>query len=145
MDVSELRKRILRALDDARKDAVTRRTEVDEAARAYEQFLETLAVPLLKQARHVLRAEKQLFTVHTPAGSVAARLGQRRRRRSSSSCSTCRRACRRSSAASASRAAGRAWSSKSVRSRPAKPSPTLTEDDVAQFLVTEIPKLIVRP
>ena len=70
MDVSELRKRILHALDTARKDAVARRSTVDEAARAYERFLESVAVPLLKQSQDVLRAENQLFTVHAPAGSA---------------------------------------------------------------------------
>ena len=70
MDVSELRKSILRALDNARKEAATRRTSVDEAAAAYATFLDTVAVPLLKQAQGVLKAERQAFTVHTPAGSA---------------------------------------------------------------------------
>jgi hypothetical protein len=70
VDVSDLRKRILRALDDARKDAATRRTTVDEAGAAYAQFLENVAVPLLRQAQSVLKAERQAFTVHTPAGSA---------------------------------------------------------------------------
>ena len=70
MDVSDLRKSILRALDNARKDAATRRTSVDEAGAAYTTFLETVAVPLLRQAQSVLKAERQAFTVHTPAGSV---------------------------------------------------------------------------
>ena len=58
MDVSDLRKRILRALDDARKDATSRRAVVDEATQAYATFLQTLGVPLLKQAVQVLRAEE---------------------------------------------------------------------------------------
>ncbi len=70
MDVSDLRKRILRALDEARKDAATRRTVVDEAGAAYAKFLENVAVPLLRQAQGVLKAERQAFTVHTPAGSA---------------------------------------------------------------------------
>jgi hypothetical protein len=70
VDVSDLRKSILRALDNARKDAATRRTSVDEAAAAYATFLETVAVPLLRQAQSVLKAERQAFTVHTPAGSA---------------------------------------------------------------------------
>ena len=70
MDVSELRKSILRALDNARKEAATRRTSVDEAGVAYATFLETVAVPLLRQAQSVLKAERQPFTVHTPAGSA---------------------------------------------------------------------------
>lgn len=70
MDVSDLRKGILRALDNARKEAATRRTSVDEAAAAYAKFLDTVAVPLLKQAQSVLKAERQAFTVHAPAGSA---------------------------------------------------------------------------
>src|SRR6185503_5818844 len=70
MDVSELRKRILRAIDEAKKDVSARRGVQDAAARAYEQFLETIAVPLLRQSAIVLKASGQLFDVHTPAGSV---------------------------------------------------------------------------
>lgn len=70
MDVSELRKGILRALEDARKDAANRRSDTDKAAAAYERFLNDVAVPLFRQAATVLRAEGQPFTVNTPAGSV---------------------------------------------------------------------------
>src|SRR5580704_10467165 len=70
MDVSELRKSILRALDAARKEAVDRRHTTDEAAVAYERFLEQIAGPLFKQAATVLRGEGHDFTVHTPVGSV---------------------------------------------------------------------------
>ncbi len=70
MDVSDLRKGILRALDNARKEAATRRTSVDEAAAAYAKFLDMVVVPLLKQAQSVLKAERQAFTVHAPAGSA---------------------------------------------------------------------------
>jgi hypothetical protein len=67
MDVSDLRRRILRALDDARKEAAARRGTVDEARRAYAGFLESIAVPLLRQAAIILRAEGHHFTVETPA------------------------------------------------------------------------------
>ena len=70
MDVSELRKKILRALDEARLDAASKRGERDEVHRAYDQFLETVAVPLLKQAQGILKAERQMFTVHAPVGSA---------------------------------------------------------------------------
>ena len=72
MDVSELRKRILRALDEARQEASTRRTRVDEARAAYDRFLTEVAVPLLRQSAMVLSAAGQPFQVHTPA--VTARL-----------------------------------------------------------------------
>lgn len=70
MDVSDLRKQILRALDDARRDAAQRRTAVDEASAAWTHLLNTVAVPLVRQAAGVLRAEGHGFTVHTPADSV---------------------------------------------------------------------------
>jgi len=70
MDVSELRKQILRALDDARRDAAARRTTVDEATAAWTRVLNSVAVPLVRQAAGVLRAEGHAFTVHTPAASV---------------------------------------------------------------------------
>jgi len=55
VDVSELRKRILHALDDARKEAAAKRGVVDEAGRAYEAFLVNIAVPMFKQAQAVLK------------------------------------------------------------------------------------------
>jgi hypothetical protein len=70
MDVSDLRKRIIRALDDARKEATERRQAADEAKVAYETFLERVGGPLFKQAATVLRGEGHDYTVHTPAGSV---------------------------------------------------------------------------
>jgi len=144
MDVSDLRKRILMALDTARKDAASRRTVVDEANRAYETFIETIAVPLLRQAQTVLRAEHQPFTVHHPAG--AARLV------SDNSADTFLEFAMGTSGAQpqvigrASLARGR--QSVVVEERPistTKAIADLTEDDVAQFLVTEIPKLVVKP
>ena len=70
MDVSDLRQRILRALDNARAEAATRRGEADAARAAYDAFLQTIAVPLLLQAQSVLKAEGHMFTVHSPAGSA---------------------------------------------------------------------------
>jgi len=70
VDVSDLRKGILRALEEARKDASDRRVLRDDAAAAYEKFVENIAVPLMRQASDVLRAEKHELTVQTPGGSV---------------------------------------------------------------------------
>src|SRR5436190_22180388 len=70
MDVSDLRQRILRALDSARLESATRRTEADAAREAYDRFLSDIAVPLLRQAQDILKAERHLFTVHSPAGSA---------------------------------------------------------------------------
>jgi hypothetical protein len=70
MDTSELRRRITRALDDARKEAAARRANVDRASASYEQFLSGIAVPLFLQAANVLKAQGLPFSAQTPAGSV---------------------------------------------------------------------------
>jgi hypothetical protein len=70
MDVSDFRKRIIHALDDARKDAEARRQARKEAAHAWEALLTDVAVPLFRQASQVLRAEGHLFSVETPAETV---------------------------------------------------------------------------
>jgi hypothetical protein len=143
MDVSDLRKRILHALDNARKDAATRRTAVDEAARAYEQFLATIAVPLLRQAQAVLRAEGQLFTVHAPAESARLAADASPQTFIEFTLDT---------ATAIPQVLGRVSLARGrqgvvVLERPlasGKIVAELVEDDAAQFLVTEIPKLIVR-
>src|SRR4030095_16137955 len=70
MDVSDLRQRILRALDAARLDAANKRGETDAARAAYDTFLRDIAVPLLRQAQAILKAERHEFTVHSPADSA---------------------------------------------------------------------------
>lgn len=143
MDVSDLRKRILRALDDARKDQSSRRSVLDEAAQAYATFQETLAVPLLKQAAQVLRAEKHGFTVNTPPDG--ARLV------SEASPNTFLEFAL--DTTSAPQVIGRVSLAHGRQGRVVEERPlaagravaALTEDDVATFLVTEIPKLILRP
>ena len=143
MDTGDLRKRILRALDEAKNDAAFRRTEKDAAHRAYETFLETIAVPLLKQAQSVLKAERQLFTVNAPAGG--AKLV------SDSSAETFIEFLLDSSGprpqvvGRVSRARGR--QRVEVDERPVvaqKAIEDLTEEDLAAFLVGEIPKLVTR-
>ena len=142
MDVSELRKQILRALDDARKDASSRRTVVDEAARAYTEFHENIAVPLLRQAATVLKGEGQLFTVHAPAESVRLVTEKAPDTFIELALDTSGREPQVLGRVSLSR--GRQGR---VEERPlagGKRIVDLTEDDVAEFLLRELPKLIVR-
>src|SRR6185436_19567671 len=70
MDTGELRRRILRALEESKNDAALRRTEADATARAYDNFLMNVAVPMLKQTIDVLKAERQNFVLNAPAGSA---------------------------------------------------------------------------
>ena len=57
------RKRLLQTIDRAKQQVVERRVRNDEAARAFGPFLETIAVPLMRQVAQVLRAESRLFNV----------------------------------------------------------------------------------
>ena len=70
MEVSEVRKRILDTLARAKIEAAARRARNAEVATAYERFLETVAAPLVHQVASILKVEKFLFAVHTPAGAV---------------------------------------------------------------------------
>jgi hypothetical protein len=70
METSVLRKRIQETIEQARRTAAERRARADEAARAYAQFLDTIAVPLFRQVANVLKASGHSFTVFTPSGAV---------------------------------------------------------------------------
>ena len=143
MDTGELRRRILRALEEARNDAALRRTEVDAAARAYESFLANVAVPMLKQTLDVMKAERQTFVLNAPAGS--ARLV------AEASSDTFLEFVLDSSGGRpqvlgrVSRARGR--QRVVVDERPVvtdKAIADITDEDLAAFLVAEIPKLVSR-
>jgi len=143
MDVSELRKRILHALDDARRQAKVRRESRTDAELQWDAFLSNVAVPLFRQAASVLQAERHPFTVHTPASSV--------RVASDASADTfLELALDLSGSAPAVMgrlSIGRGRNRQTVEETPigvGKAVADITEDDVARFLVTEIPKLVVR-
>jgi hypothetical protein len=70
MEISDVRKRVRDILDRSKHHADTRRERNDEAKRAFERFLETTAVPIIRQVASILRAEGHLFTISTPSGSV---------------------------------------------------------------------------
>jgi hypothetical protein len=143
MDVSELRKRILRAIDEAKKDVSARRGVQDAAARAYEQFLDTIAVPLLRQSAIVLKASGELFDVHTPAGSV--RLVAERSPHTFLEIELDVSRPEPEVMGRVSLTRGR--QGLVVEERPiveGRAIDKLTEDDVVAFLMTEIPKLVVK-
>lgn len=143
MDVSDLRRRILRALDEARIDAASKRTEIDAAEHAYHQFLETIAIPLLRQAQSILKAEGQLFTVHAPAGG--AKLASDASSQTFLEFALDRANRRPIVIGRVSRTRGR--QRVVVDERPIaedKGVADVTEEDLAAFLVSEIPKLVGR-
>jgi len=70
IETSELRKRLRAAIDQSRRTATARRTQLDEAAAAYKQFLENIAAPIVHVLANVLLAEGYKFTVFTPNGGL---------------------------------------------------------------------------
>lgn len=69
-DVGVIRKRIRAEIEKARRDQAEKRSRVAEASRAYEQFLETAAIPVFRMFANVLKAEGYPFEVATPSGGV---------------------------------------------------------------------------
>lgn len=70
MEVSDVRRRIRGAVEDARRRAAERRTRTDSASRAYEHVLETIAVPAFHMLAHALTGEGYRFNVLTPGQAV---------------------------------------------------------------------------
>ena len=70
METSIVRKRVTDTINRAKHHAGERRLRADEAARAYAQFLDTVAVPLFHQVANVLKVGNYPFSVFTPSGSV---------------------------------------------------------------------------
>jgi hypothetical protein len=70
MEIADVRKRLVQTIERAKRQAAERRTRTDQAARAFDAFLATIAVPLFKQVANALRPDGYLFNVFTPSGSV---------------------------------------------------------------------------
>jgi hypothetical protein len=70
MDVAIIRKRLKSEIEQARRTAAERRERAKTTTRAYEQFLDEIAIPSFRQLANVLRAEGIPFEVQTPSGGV---------------------------------------------------------------------------
>ena len=70
MEVSEVRRRLLAAIEKAKHAAAARRARNDAAARDYEAFLAQRATPVFQQFAAALSGEGHAFKVFTPAGSI---------------------------------------------------------------------------
>ena len=70
MEISDVRKRLQRVIEEARRTAAGRRARIDAASAAYEAFLPRVAAPLFRQLANALTAEGHPFTLSTPAGSL---------------------------------------------------------------------------
>jgi hypothetical protein len=70
VEVSEVRRRLEQASDQAKGRAKARRERNASAESAYATFLAVVAVPLARQVAGVLKAQGHSFTVFTPGNSV---------------------------------------------------------------------------
>jgi hypothetical protein len=70
MEISVVRNRLRETMERAKRQAAERRAHADRTASAFDTFLTTIAVPLVRQIANVLRAEGHVFSVFTPSGSV---------------------------------------------------------------------------
>jgi hypothetical protein len=70
MEVSEVRRRLRAAIEQARRQAAIRRERNDTAAREYQEFLTGRAVPVFNTLAAALTAEGHRFKVSTPADAV---------------------------------------------------------------------------
>lgn len=69
-DVAQIRKKLQKAIEQARREAADRRARVHEAQRAFDEFLETRAVPAFRSMAIVLKSEGLAWEVMTPSGEV---------------------------------------------------------------------------
>jgi len=70
VEVSEVRRQLMHAIDRAKARAQQRRQHAADAERAYAVFLEEVATPTTRMLANALKAEGYLFTVSTPSGGL---------------------------------------------------------------------------
>ena len=142
MEVSEVRKRLLQAIDRAKRAASERRARVDAASAAYERFLETVATPLARTVAAALRAEGVPFSVHTPAGGL--RMASDRAAEDFIELALDASVDPPAVVARVSRTRGHKVLATERPIREGTPVERLTEEDVLEFLLAEILPFVVR-
>jgi hypothetical protein len=142
MEVSEVRRRLRGAIEQARRDAAAKRERADTAAREYEQFLSQVAAPVFHTLANALAAEKHRFRVFTPAGSV--RLASERSNEDFIELALDSSQDPPVLAVRTSRGRGRRQLASERSVAPASALSTLTDSDVLQFVLDEIAPFVER-
>jgi hypothetical protein len=70
MEISDIRRRLRQAFEQARKATAERRGRADLAAAAYGAFLANTATPVFRTVANVAKADGHAFTVFTPAEGI---------------------------------------------------------------------------
>ena len=141
METSEVRKRLRQAIARAKQEASARRASADRAGVEFEQFLEHVAAPVVRQLANALRAEGYPFQVATPAGLL--RLESERAREDAVEIAL-DTADRPTVVGRTSRGRGRRLVSEERPLRPGAEVADLTDEDVLDFLLAVIPPFVER-
>jgi hypothetical protein len=142
MEISDIRRRLRQALEQAKKANAERRVRADEAAVAYAAFLRDIGTPVFRMVANVLKAENYACTVFTPAEGV--RLVSERHGDDfielwlDGSLDPPKIASR------VSRARGRNVTTDEQLLRPESPINSLTDEDVLAFLLEKVGMLVER-
>ncbi len=142
MEVSDVRKRLKQSIDRSKREGVERRARADAAARAYEQFLESVATPVFRLFATALKAEGHPFAVHSPAGGL--RLASERSAEDYIELALDQAVDPPTAIARVSRARGHRVVSTEREIRAATPIERLSEEDVLEFLLSEIVAFVTR-
>ena len=139
METSLVRRRLTETIERARKHAAEHRGRADQASRDFEVFLQKVAIPLVRQVANALRADSYAFSVFTPAGSVRLMSDRAAEDYIEISLDT---------AGDPPRVMGRVSRTRGHRvidaERAIGAPEALTEDDVLEFLMTELESFVER-
>jgi len=142
VEISEVRRRLLAAIDKARRAAEDRRVRTDIAARDYQAFLDQRATPVFHQLAAALKAEGYSFKVFTPASST--RLASDRSPEEFIELSLDDTSDPPAVLGRTTRGRGRRMTSAERAIRDGVPIADLTDEDVLAFLLEEITALLER-
>lgn len=142
MEVSDVRRRIRTAIEAARSRSAERRLRTDQASRAYEEFLDAIAVPAFHLVANALTGEGHRFNVITPGRT--ARLSPERTAEDFIELALDTDRERPAVVVRASRGRGRRMTSSERTLREELPIGELTEEDVIAALVDEVIPFIER-
>ena len=142
MEITDVRRRVRGAIEEARRVAAERRARTDAAERDYDAFLTERAIPVVHDVASALAGEGHPFKVFTPARSVKLASGRSSAEFIELELDTTQdqpQVIGRSS-----RGRGRRTVTSERPLRPGAPIADLTGEDVLTFLITEIVHLIER-
>jgi len=142
VEISEVRRRLLVAIENARRESAQRRARVDTAARDYDTFLSQFASPVFHQFAAALKAEGHQFKVFTPASSI--RLAAERSPEEFIELSLDDSSDPPAVIGRTTRGRGRRTVSSERALKDGALIADLTDEDVLTFLLEEIPRLIER-